>query len=192
VRASLEGREHRPIDRLRVFSAAEDHHPAGAAQSVAIDPERSMAKVLFADHDFPDLRLERDRWTIRAPEFRRYRASVASSLDRLDRLKTSLEDIKALAGSGPWALGNILLTAARVLKTVSAIEPPDELQAAHALLVGAAQMADAAAKIRREAALTGSMARAWDASAAAAGSLMLGGRARSEIRDILNLPQPQR
>jgi len=137
------------------------------------------------------LRLERDRWAIREPEFRRYRASVATSLDRLIGLKPSLEDIKALAGSGPWALGNILRTSAGVLETVSQIEPPEELQSAHALLVSAAQMADSAAKIRREAALTGNMARAWDASAAAAGSLMLGERARTEIRDMLRLPRLQ-
>lgn len=137
------------------------------------------------------LRLERDRWMIRAPEFRRYRASVALSLERLARLKPSLEDIKALAGSGPWAIDSIQRTSARVLKAVSAITPPDELQAAHGLLVSAAQMADSAAKIRREAALTGSVARAWDASAAAAGSLMLGERARAEIRDILRLPHLQ-
>lgn len=137
------------------------------------------------------LRLERDRWAIRAPELRRYRASVAPSLERLEQIKEPLEDIKALAGSGPWALGNIQRVAARVVEIVSAIEPPEELQAAHALLVSAAQMADNAAKIRREAALTGSLARAWDASAAAAGSLMLGDRARTEIRDFLRLPQLQ-
>ena len=41
--------------------------------------------------------------------------------------------------------------------------------------VSAAQLADSAARIRREAALTGDMARAWDASSAAAGALMLDG-----------------
>ena len=138
------------------------------------------------------LRLARDRWAIRVPDFRKYGAGVTTPLERLARLKPSLEDIKALAGSGPWALGNIQRTTARVLKTVSAIDPPEELQAAHALLVSAAQMADSAAKIRREAALTGSISRAWDASAAAAGALMLGDRARSDIQDLLRLPQLQR
>ena len=39
--------------------------------------------------------------------------------------------------------------------------------------LSAAQLADSAATIRREAALTGDMARAWNASSAAAGALML-------------------
>ena len=157
------------------------------------DTVNSLLEAVEAELDAARrLRLERDRWAIRVPELRRYRALIATSLERLGRLQPSLEDIKALAGSGPWALGNILRTTARVLETASAIEPPDELQAAHAMLVSAAQMADSAAKIRREAALTGSIPRAWDASAAAAGSMMLGERARTEIRDILRLPQLQR
>jgi hypothetical protein len=138
------------------------------------------------------LRLERDRWAIREPELRKYRTAVTTPLARMDSLKPSLEDIKALAGSGPWALGNIQRTTARVLELISGIDPPEELESAHALLVSAAQMADNAAKIRREAALTGSVARAWDASAAAAGSMMLSARARSEIRDALRLPQQPR
>ena len=138
------------------------------------------------------LRLARDRWQMRLEEFRRYHASVNTSIERLERLTPALEDIKALAGSGPWALGTIQRVASQVLKTVAAVQPPEEFQSAHALLISAAQMADNAAKIRREAALNSSMPRAWDASAAAAGAMMLGTRARTEIQELLKLPQLQR
>jgi hypothetical protein len=138
------------------------------------------------------LRLARDRWQMRLEDFRRYHGSVNASIERLQRLTPALEDIKALAGSGPWALATIQRVASQVLKTVSAVEPPEELQLAHALLISAAQMADNAAKIRREAALRSSMPRAWDASAAAAGAMMLGTRARAEIQALLKLPQLQR
>jgi len=137
------------------------------------------------------LRLELDRWALREPDLRKYRAAVLTPLQRLDDLKPSLEDIKALAGSGPWALGNIERTTRAVLKAMSELEAPDELQPAHALLLSALQMAQNAAQIRREAALTGSVPRAWDASAAAAGSLMLSGRVRTEIRQVLRPPQLQ-
>ena len=55
--------------------------------------------------------------------------------------------------------------------------------------MSAVELADAAARIRREAALTESMTRAWDASAAAAGALMLVARARDEITAALQTPQ---
>jgi len=148
----------------------------------AIDAELDAARRL---------RLELDRWALREPELRRYRMAVLTPLQRLDNLKPSLDNIKSLAGSGPWALANIDRTTRAVLKVMSALEPPAELQAAHALLLSALRMAQNAAQIRREAALTGSIARAWDASAAAAGSMMLTARARTEIQDALRPPQFQ-
>ena len=63
------------------------------------------------------------------------------------------------------------------------------MSAAHATLVSAAQLASSAAQVRREATLAGDMTRAWDASSAAAGALMLGAKARSDIQALLRLPQ---
>jgi hypothetical protein len=156
---------------------------AMAALVGAVDAELNAAR---------ELRLVRDRWELRISEFRKYHASVTSPLQRLTGLSAALEDIKALAGSGPWALDTVQRVAAQVLKSATAIVPPEEFQSAHALLMSAAQMADSAAKIRREAALTGSLPRAWDASAAAAGALMLGSRARTEMQELLRFPQLKR
>jgi len=50
-------------------------------------------------------------------------------------------------------------------------------------------LAQNAAKLRREAALTGNMSRAWDASSAAAGALMLSDRIRTEMQTAFHLPQ---
>jgi hypothetical protein len=135
------------------------------------------------------LQLARDQWAMRAPDFRTYRASILSSLNRFAELKNSLENIKVLAGSSPFALSMIERTDSVIRKAIAAASPPDELAVAHSLLASAVELADAAAKIRREAALTASMTRAWDASAAAAGSLMLVARARDEINAALKLPQ---
>jgi len=136
-----------------------------------------------------ELRLARDRWELREADFRKYQQSVTTPMERFDQLKAALEDIKALAGSSPFALGSLEKGARQMLQSMAQIAPPAEFQAAHALLVSAAQMADNAAKIRREAALTGSMSRAWDASAAAAGALMLTASARSEMQSLLQIPQ---
>jgi len=50
-------------------------------------------------------------------------------------------------------------------------------------------LAGQAAQVRRAATLAGDMARAWDASSAAAGALMLGSRARTDIQTLLRPPQ---
>ena len=66
--------------------------------------------------------------------------------------------------------------------------PPEEFRGVHQMLVSAAQLAESAARIRREAALGGNMTRAWDASSAAAGAMMLAARAQAELRGT-QIPQ---
>lgn len=138
------------------------------------------------------LRLARDRWLLKSDEYKKYGASVAPQLQKLQELKPALEDIKSLAGSTPTTLTKIQATADQILKAVVAIPAPEELRSAHALLVSAAQLANSAALIRREAALTGDIKRAWDASSAAAGALMLTARASGEIQAMMKPPVPIR
>ena len=135
------------------------------------------------------LQLARDRYALRAPELKRYRVAIRTPMDLFAQLKPSLEGVKALSGSAPATLTALQRSVARILTLASAIAPPDELASAHALLVSAVQLAGNAAQIRREATLAGDMTRAWDASSAAAGALMLGARARSDIHTLLRLPQ---
>jgi hypothetical protein len=135
------------------------------------------------------LRLARDRWNLRLPEFRRYYASIATALGQLSRLRPALESIKSLAGSTPASLDAIEGAVGAIVRTADATSPPEEFRAAHAQLVSAAQLAANAARIRREATMAGDIARAWDASSAAAGALMLGSAARKEIVRLLNPPR---
>jgi hypothetical protein len=137
------------------------------------------------------LRLARDRWSLRLPEFRKYYASMAAPLAQLAGLRLPLENIKSLSGSTPAALDTIQAAVNVIVATASGVVPPEELRTAHAQLVSAAHLAGNAATIRREATLAGDMARAWDASSAAAGALMLGRSARQEIVRVLNPPRLQ-
>jgi hypothetical protein len=137
------------------------------------------------------LRLARDRWLMRAPDFQQYRVAIRGPLDLFAQLRPALEDIKSLAGSTPNALKTVERLVAQIVKLAQDVSPPQELNGAHALLVSAAHLAENAATIRRDATLSGSIQRAWDASSAAAGALMLGAKARSDIRVLLRQPQLQ-
>ena len=105
------------------------------------------------------------------------------------QLKPSLEAVKELSGSAPATLTWIQRTVTQILLLASSVAPPEELAAAHALLISAVQLAGNAAEIRRQATLASDMTRAWDASSAAAGALMLEARAQSDIQNLLKLPQ---
>jgi hypothetical protein len=135
------------------------------------------------------LRLARDRWNLRLPEMRQYYTEMASALRQLSGMRLSLEGIKSLSGSTPATLSALDVAAAEIVRVAMAVHPPEELRSAHAQVVSAAQLAANAARIRREATLAGDMGRAWDASSAAAGALMLGSSARKEIVRQLNAPR---
>jgi hypothetical protein len=135
------------------------------------------------------LRLARDRWALRAPVLASYGAAIGRPMDMFNLLRPALEDIKSLSGSSPSALARIDRLVAGIVQRASAISPPEELSASHAVFMSAAYLAENAARIRREASLAGSIERAWDASSAATGALMLGAKSRTDIQEQLRLPR---
>src|SRR5215475_9030577 len=137
------------------------------------------------------LQLARDRWALRAPVFAEYRTAMQGPLAQFAALNAALEDIKSLAGTPPATLNFIDRTIARIAAAAAAIQPPTELVDAHALFVSAVGLAQNAAAIRREATMKENLQRAWDASSAAAGALMLGTKARTDIQKLMRRPQLQ-
>ena len=137
------------------------------------------------------LQLARDRYALRAPVLARYRLAIRTPIELFAQLVPALEGVKALSGSPPATLTAIERTVAQILSLAGAIAPPQEVASAHALLISAAQLARNAAQIRRDAILASDMTRAWDASSAAAGALMLGARARADIQTSLKPPLPR-
>jgi hypothetical protein len=68
------------------------------------------------------------------------------------------------------------------------IEVPEDLRGTHGMLVSAWRFAENAVKGRADAVSSGNVARAWEASSAAAGALMLLSQAQKGIQDLLELP----
>jgi hypothetical protein len=135
------------------------------------------------------LRLARDRWALKAPALRAYRAAVARPLGELARARALLDDIRTLAGPGTAGLAALDRRLRRAGQALAAIAAPADVEAAHAVLQSAWQLASHAARLRRDAVASGDMRRAWDASAAAAGALMLLDRARADVDRLLEPPQ---
>jgi hypothetical protein len=175
----------RGLQRLRLSIEHRDRALGGKRPEVV----NSLVAAVEAQLDAARrLRLARDRWALRAPVLRDYQVSMSLPLAQFAAIRTSLEDLKSLAGASPLMLASVENSAALILRKSAAIVPPDELKSAHALLVSAAQLAQNAVAIQREAVLAGSIARAWDASSAAAGALMLGTQARRDIEAVLRPP----
>ena len=137
------------------------------------------------------LQLARDRWSLRAAALRQYAVAMATPLSILRSLESPLDDIKELVGSSPAALTLVQQQASRALKLMGQIVPPEECRAAHALLVSAGPSRRQRRADPSQAAVAGDITRAWDASSAAAGALMLGAKARTDIQSLVNRPQLQ-
>jgi hypothetical protein len=135
------------------------------------------------------LRLMRDRWKERVGSYRAYVKAVAPVIETLAHAQRDLDNIKRLAGSDPVDLVALIGGIGKSSKLLNTVGVPDELKAAHALLLSALNLADSAARTRRSAVMSGELRSAWDASSAAAGSMTLFARAQEDMEAVVKLPQ---
>lgn len=138
------------------------------------------------------LRLARDSWEARADHWRRYNASMAQPLALMRLSRGDLDQIRRLAGPSRASLGRLASRIARALALMTPTMVPGEGEGAHGLMKNAIQLASRAAASRQRAIATGDMATAWEASAAAAGALMLLDRAAEDLKALQTLPKAPR
>jgi hypothetical protein len=134
------------------------------------------------------LRLARDQWHMRVAAYRSYSRLIKTTLTSLDLMQGGLDDIKRLAGPDAARLSRLGTLAERGVRQLRLVVPPSDLATVHSLLQSACEMGRNAASIRFQAVSSGDMATAWNASAAAAGSLMLVAQARDELGRYLKPP----
>lgn len=184
-RAAAARADVRGVERALSGVAARDRALGGQR------PDRVAAILATVQADLDAarrLRLVRDQWAVRAVAYRSYRRSVAPSLGELTLMSRGLDDIKRLAGPTAPVLRRLAGRATAAVRGLGLVVPPADLAAIHALFVSAAQLAGQAVSVRQEAVLSGQMDRAWAASSAAAGALMLLGRAEQELARALVPP----
>lgn len=137
------------------------------------------------------LRLLRDQWTVRRAIYRDYNKLVGLQLGQLVQVQSSLEAIRRLDGPKPDALRSLRRRLSGGSERLQRLRIHEDLRPTHELLVGAWRFAESAAAGRYTAISTGSVAKAWEASSAAAGALMMLARVQQEMRGLLEPPQLQ-
>src|SRR5690606_27590629 len=123
------------------------------------------------------LRLEQDRWLLAEPAMRAYRQSAQPYIRALERARHDLEDIKLMAGPAPANLRPLAVRLDRNARRLALLEPPAPVLSAHEVFRSAYALAENAVKLRRDAVEHADLDLARQASAAAAGALMLFERA---------------
>jgi hypothetical protein len=135
------------------------------------------------------LRLARDRWASQSESFRLYRRAIGAWVDVLRRAEKPLNDIRALAGPSAATLHDLERRFDRLDPAMRMVLVPVDLRNTHASLVSAWQLADTAIGQRQRAIANNDIDLARNASAAAAGSLMLFERVQMEIARSLEVPK---
>ncbi len=172
------------LDRVRRRDTAWGHRRPNAFSALV----ETLQQTLEAART---LRLERDRWQLRQQALKQYRHEIRHVLEAFARATRPLDAIKALAGPDVTELGPLEHSLGVALRRLAVIDPPPELKDVHELLLSAARLGEQAASIRLEATMSGNLDRAWNASSAAAGALMLVERARRDMEDLSRPPELQ-
>lgn len=143
-----------------------------AALVAAVESRLEMARRL---------RLERDLAAERQAVARAYGRALGPALTQLRAAWGPLDDIRAMAGPTQTGLATLDRRLGRARRAMGSIAPPRDVQAIHGTFLTALQLADHAVSLRTQAIRSGSLRLAHDASSAAAGALMLVGRAREDL-----------
>jgi hypothetical protein len=134
------------------------------------------------------LQLARDQWAGRAPVLRRYRRDIAPWVDLFAEHRRTLDAIRALSGPPVERLRAFDAALDRLAPLLRTLDVPVEARAAHAGIIGAIGLAATASRGRARALEAQSLPVAWDASAAAAGALLMIDRAARDLAALLTPP----
>jgi hypothetical protein len=176
----------RGLERLRgAVRTADARLGARRADDMAALAEAVERQLVQAQR----LQLARDQWVLRQPTVRRYRTAMTPVFRTVSRATPALEDVRAQAGPPAAQLPSMLTRWQGTGKRLAQVEVPSEVAAIHALFRSAWLMGEQALTLRLSAAAANDAARAAQASSAAAGALMLWGRARADLDAMLVRPE---
>jgi hypothetical protein len=173
------------VQRVLDSVADEDARLGGKRPEAMAALRAALEAKLDATREF---RLRYDQWTQRRGLYRSYVESIGAHVAQLVKAQKSLEAIRTLDGPAPRRLASLQRSLGGGAAQLQEIVPPDQLRAAHDLLITAWRFALGAVEGRQQAVTSGDLATAWQASSAAAGAMMLLTRAQGEMRDALRAP----
>lgn len=169
----------RSLEQLRQDIRARDAQLGGRRPDHIAGIVAALDAQLDAAHR---LRLAQDQWLLAEGPMRAYRRSASPFIQRLVEMRSSLEDIKLLAGPVPQRLAPLARELDRNGRRLALLDPPTQLTAIHAALRSAYTLAANAVQFRRDAIEAANVELARQASAAASGALLLLERARADLK----------
>jgi hypothetical protein len=126
---------------------------------------------------------------LRQAIYRDYQRTVGTELLSLVKAQPQLEAIRRLDGPPLATLHSLQSRLSGGAARLERIEVSEDLRGTHSMLIEAWRFAENAANGRADAVSSGNVSRAWQASSAAAGALLMLSQVQRGIQDLLELPQ---
>jgi hypothetical protein len=133
-------------------------------------------------------RLAMERYKERKSAYGSYHRRIDGSLEKFDDVVEDITAVRTLSRLDPKRNSKVQKRVTAVEVDLLPVEPPADLKAAHELLVSSARLMREALKLYGGATASGDKAAAQNASAAAAGALLLLETARSRIDEYFRRP----
>jgi len=200
-------REYAELDARARSDAAQ---LAGRADVAAL--ERLAADVRLADHRLgyqrPEIvdvllatlavradaargaRAALERWESRTAPYGAYRKRASWCLREFGKVSGDMGTIKRMSGVEARRLSKALKRISAIEVALLPLDPPPDLQPAHDMMLSSVHLMREAVRLWRGAAISGEMNMARNASAAAAGALLLVDTARGRIDEFFRRPVP--
>jgi hypothetical protein len=181
----VERADIRSLEGLRERLRAEDQK-LGSQR-----PEEFAAIVATLDAHLDSahrLRLAHDQWLLRVESLRRYQRASQTYVQALSRSRDSLDDIRLLAGPAPQTLRLLAQRLSQAGRRFALVKVPAEIAAIHAVFQSAYALAESAVQLRLDAVSHADVALAKQASAAAAGAIMMLARGRADLDAAMRPP----
>jgi hypothetical protein len=155
-----------------------------------VDEVESLLATLRAQLDAARARrLALDQWTYRTRTYAPYREQVGAVLSRLGRLIADMDAIRAMSGPDASALPKLLLRVTEARMLLLPADPPAELRDVHDNIESVVSLMEQAARQRQYAVMTADAQLSRNASAAAAGAVLLLDRARAGLDAFFQRPE---
>jgi hypothetical protein len=176
------------IDRLRTELMARDKQLGSRRPQQVADLVRELQAKLEATQAH---RLALDHYAYVRASLLAYERRVRPALSGLDGLRSVLQYVRDLRSMAFERVEEAVDRLEALEKDADTVVPPVDLAAVHATLISALRMAREAIARRRLAVITNNVQVDREASAAAAGALLLGDRTRDDLVAGLYPPKPR-
>jgi hypothetical protein len=176
------------VDAMVRLTAEVQQADAGLGYQRPDDMQALLVSLAARTEQARTARFAIGQWQHRKSAFGSYRKRIGSSVDRFGDVRADIAAIRQMSGLDAKRLS-------KVDKRISAIEvgllplnPPAELRPAHDMLISSVRLMREAVRLWRSAAVSGEMNTARNASAAAAGALLLLDTASGHIDEFFRRP----